>query len=509
MAELRYRGNLASSKFPFLAKNQGRTVIIPSGDNTFNRAVTSATNNGDVDRDPGIPQIYYCHNVMPYANGYQSIGFLPQIPKLAGYTFTGPVFRMRDPSANRTFITVTTAGFLLYNLAISQWSLLLPFANPTVTVANVNGQTYIYVANVGCYKYDWLGSTWVTVPLTGLTPTAILGITAANGYLIAYDTNTIYWSSTITPTDFVPSQITGAGSSSLEGAKAAITCAIPCNGGFIAYTAENAVSCLYSGNSSFPFNFREIIGAGGVTSQELVVADASSGEQYAYTTSGLQQLSPINATIVHPDLTDFVAGHLFEDFNDTTLEFEYTTITSAMPKKLALVSSRYLVMSYGVSSLTHALIFDLGQKRWGKIKLPHVACFEFESLQGQIVETPRSSIAFLQADGTVYTVDFSLTSMSSNGTIILGKYQYTRQTGLQMNEFYIENNFALVNQLKVYDLPSVDGKSYRVAPGVLLNSDNGLMNYGFREFGINHSILMQGPFDLASLELRFYLAGNR
>ena len=62
MSRITYRANLSAKSFPFLSQNWGRTIIVPQYDNTFNRQVTSSA---DVDADVGIPQIYYCHNVMP------------------------------------------------------------------------------------------------------------------------------------------------------------------------------------------------------------------------------------------------------------------------------------------------------------------------------------------------------------------------------------------------------------------------------------------------------------
>ncbi|MFK5173422.1 hypothetical protein ACI3QN_12985, partial [Propionibacterium freudenreichii] len=81
----------------------------------------------------------------------------------------------------------------------------------------------------------------------------ILGITAYQGYLIAYDTSTIYWSSTLdidyttNTVDFTPSLATGAGSLTLEGARGPITLAIPATFGIAVYTTSNIVSAVYSG----------------------------------------------------------------------------------------------------------------------------------------------------------------------------------------------------------------------------------------------------------------------
>ena len=77
MAQITYRANLSAKSFPFISDNWGRTVIVPQYDNTFNRELSSQE---DSDRDVGIPQAYYMHNVMPTAQGFQSVGWRDRRP---------------------------------------------------------------------------------------------------------------------------------------------------------------------------------------------------------------------------------------------------------------------------------------------------------------------------------------------------------------------------------------------------------------------------------------------
>ena len=46
--------------------------------------VPTVTSKADIDKDIGIPQIYYAHNVMPTNYGYHSIAFSTQIPAVSG-----------------------------------------------------------------------------------------------------------------------------------------------------------------------------------------------------------------------------------------------------------------------------------------------------------------------------------------------------------------------------------------------------------------------------------------
>jgi hypothetical protein len=219
--------------------------------------------------------------------------------------------------------------------------------------------------------------------------------------MIAYSTNAVAWSSLISPTDFTPSLQTGAGGGQVQSIKGVITCGAPTSNGFILYTAQNAVAVLYTNNAQYPFNFNECIGAGGISTLERVTFDSDSGNNYAYTSFGMQVIKAKSAETILADVTDFLAGQYFEDFNEATLAFEYSILTAPMQKKLTFVADRYLVISYGITSLTHALVYDSVQKRMGKLKLNHVACFQYDLLTDLVSDIPRKSIAFVASSGTI------------------------------------------------------------------------------------------------------------
>lgn len=506
MAQITYRANLSAKAFPFLSQNWGRSVIVPQYDNTFNRQVASTE---DTDKDVGIPQIYYCHNVMPHQQGFQSIGYGQLINSVVGITdYFTECFLIRDGDDNKAYLGVTAAGKLYISVG-NVWVLKsITYPAGDITVSYVSGTTYIYIANYGCIKYDFSTGTFVSITLTGLDPTKIIGVAYSAGYLIAYSQTEVSWSSTIDPTDFTPSLVTGAGGGAVENARGAITAVVAHVQGFIVYTTNNAIAALYSGNSRYPFNFREIVASGGLKHLDQVTYDANSGNHYAYTTSGLQLVSTSQTQTILPELTDFISGKLFEDYDEVTGAFSSTTLSATMQKSIAMVSDRYLVISYGIVSLTHALVFDLTTKRWGKLKIPHVKCFEYSIPATQVIETPRESIAFLQQDGTVKIVDFSVTSAGSSGVIALGKYQFVRQRLLQLDEVCIEN----VPQGASFScniLSSFDGKNPTVSVPTLLDSSGLFRRYGTRAIGINHSLILKGAFSLVSLELVFNIHGKR
>lgn len=512
MAQVAYRANLSAKSFPFVSDNFGRTVIVPQYDNTFNRQVSS---DQDSDKDVGIPQIYYCHNVMPHAQGLQSVGYDVVIPPASpAVTNFDLIYAIRDESGYKTYLGITSTGdFYVYTSATgpgnpTEWTYIRTYpAGLLVTVAYVAGITYIYIATQGCIRFDFASNTFVTVTLTGLSVPDTLGVVGAAGYLIAWTKTAVAWSSTIDPTDFVPSLVTGAGGGNVSDMKGTITVCAPHIQGFIVYATENAVASIYSGNARYPFNFRPITNSGGLASPDLLGIDTNTGNHYAYTTYGLQTITTNGAQVNWPEITDFVAGKLFEDFNETTNAFSLTVLSATMRKRLQVVAGRYLIISYGVSGLTHSIVYDIAQKRFGKLKLPHVDVFEYNYPSIAVTETPRQSLGFLQADGTAKVVDFSVNYAGSNGVLVLGKYQFVRSRLLTLDTIDVENVQSSANfDLKVFT--AVDGKNFAVYSPTLLLEDGRLRKYGYDKTGKNHSLCFKGQFHVESLELAFHVHGR-
>lgn len=508
MSQITYRANLSAKAFPFISENFGRSIIVPQYDNNFNRQLTSPD---DVDKDVGIPQLYYCHNVMPHPQGMQSIGYTPILS--GGLTNINRIFTLRDSGDNKAYLAIDTAG----NFYISSggpWVLrgIYPVAaNNLVTTAFVSGTTYIYIQNFGCLYYNFGSFLFSAVTLVGLVVTgvgAIIGICPSAGYLVAWSATAVAWSSTLDPTDFVPSLVTGAGGGSVEGAKGSINLCVPHLLGFIVYTAANAVAALFSGNSRFPFNFREIVASGGVASSDLIAYDANSGNHYAYTTSGFQLISTSQSQTAYPDLTDFIAGKLFEDFDEVTNTFSTVVLTGTMLKRVAVISDRYMCISYGVNSFTHCIVYDLIEKRYGKLKITHTVIFEYQIPSAVITETPRQSIGILKADGSISVVDFSVSSLNSSGVALFGKYQFVRPRVLQLDEIALEN-IRVGATFSLTDMYTLDGKTYLYSTPTLDLSSGLFRRYKCRIVGLNHSLLFKGGFEVCSLVLTFNLHGKR
>lgn len=514
--QIPFRANIQTSIFPLLSQLSTQTVIVPERDQTYIPNVNPADSVAPVDR--GIPQLFYAHNVMPSTYGFQSVGYIQQYPAVGAVAIDN-AYLVISTEKVRTYVAVDyTVARTIYFLSQSGvWQ--VPAGAPTgltpnnrVSVATVNGVTYICVAEIGVYKYTIGNNTLTKIALTGLADSGVRGIVATNGYLVTWSRTGVAWSSINDPTDFEPSDVSGAGAGEVQDAEGDIVYCQKTSYGFIVYTTNNAISVTYSGNGTFPFNFKSISAAGGIATSDMVAVE-SVGTQYAYTTNGLQQVYHTGGKTILPAVTDFLAGQIFEDFDEATNTLLTSYFSTTMRKKLTLVSDRYLVISYGISQaaeMTHALVIDVLQTRMGKVKIKHNACFELRNLAPESVETPRRSIAFLQANGTVQVLDFNMGNVATSGVMMLGKYQVARkfQTSLQGAEF---ENIPDPDKVEILSLMSYDGKNFQRIEPLIHNADksDGLLQaYDCDLEAKNHSILIKGNFNLIAPVFHFKLGGD-
>ena len=528
MTQQVYRGNLSAKSFPFLTDFQGQTVIMQGNDNTFSRYLTSAV----ADKDLGMPVVFYMHNCIPGSYGFQSVGYDLEIPPLSptqlatqftsaivlfsnvlGTSTNGPLFYFA-PKSDGTHYT--------YVLGTAVWQAIsnsVPYTpGLEISYATVQGISYIFFPGIGCYKWDSVLNQLISVTLTALTISGILGITAYQGYMVAYNEDSVYWSSTldIDPTtnsvDFTPSLVTGAGNINPEGARGPITCVLPSTFGMAVYTTDNIVSAVYSGNSRYPFNFKQVVSSGGLSSQNLVAYNANTGNHYAYTTAGFQEVTATNTTTCFPDMTDFLAGGTLEDFDESTMTFTQTQLTLPMVKRIAGIAERYFVVSYGISSLTHAIIYDMTQERFGKVKIDHVCCFEYQYLKPSLSDAPRKSIAFLQADGTVYILNPEVNNPDSAGVFIWGKFQYVRSRLTTMEEVRIQQVGTQQSATLWNFYTTTSGTLQSCSAEQLYDAtpdDETVKVFKTHRSAKSHTFCLVGGFNINSYELVFHNHGRR
>jgi len=510
MALITHRINLDSATFPLLSELLGRTVIVRGSDQTHPQ--TFAT---QIASDP--PQLYYAHNVLPTPYGYQSIGFSPFIASTIYTDFIGVVTLREAATGLTALLGLTKTGRLLIStLAIPAWTEIVTsnasvVRGLTITVAFVHGITYVYFYKLGCYRYDFTLGQLIPVTLLGLETTAIRGIVSSNGYMLAFgDANAIAWSSVLDPTDFIPSLATGAGAGLIEGAQGETIAAIAVQNGIIFLNATNATSASYQSNGRYPFMFNTVVGCGGLSDPKFAAyLSLDSTAAYAYTTSGLQAINTKQAEFITPEITEFLSGRRLEDFNEDTLAFSVTTPANVIKKKLAWIADRYLIVSYGDELLTHALVIDILLSRVGKLKIDHVAVFEFTLYDQTVFETPKKSIGILKADGSIVVVDTDISATNSNGVAVLGKYQYVRERRLQLQSVTVENIHGS-GTFDLYNMITNDGKTLQTPMlGYDIGNTGLSKTYNFNADGINHTLLAKGRFNLVSGLLSFNISGKR
>ena len=544
MAEIVLRTNLSAANFPLVSDWQGRTIIIPRFDQNFQKSAIFA--GADDDRDVGIPQVFYLENCMPTEQGFQSIGYDEALEPSTLEPNFDSLFTLRDANQNITLWSPAGGLNYVYGSPDFTWSSISPVAgvqsSTVVTSTYLKGVQYCYYGNIGAYVYDAVLQQFTATPLTGLIPTVIKGLTSSNNYLIAWDLDSIYWSSLVDPTDFVPSLSTGAGAITPSDIKGGIVVCLQISGGFIIYTTANAVSATYTGNVRNPWIFKEVANSGGITSPQQVSYEANLLQHYALTTSGLQKLDKNQAVVEDAQISDFLNGRTFEYWDRTLNAPVQQYLSAPMQLKLAVVANRYLVLSYGVNALTHALVYDIPMKRWGKLKIDHVDCFTYTQpnifglvsytglinselpyfqledisytqllLRTESQAVPKKSIGFLRQDGSITVLDFDLTT-ACDAVFMLGKYQFERTSIVTLLSVETENTVppggAGSTELRV--LSSLRGKVFtsNLPPRYTENEGEQIRSF-FRVTAMNHSIVWLGTFNLNSLILTMLKAGAR
>lgn len=599
MADVTYRANLSAVSIPLISEEFGRTIIVKQQDQNF---VPTVVSKSDQDKDIGIPQAYYGHNIVPTNYGYKSVGYALQIPGIAGVDDFHMVIPFFDSTGDKRYLGITEAGVLYTASSLEgAWSLLpnifskaVLTADPTntgngtvnsmqvlagavpkvydiamtsataytvkiggtleatgtvgtlytsadgltsftviagstafavadafslattpatftgaISYATVSGNTYMCVAGVGIFAYSYAEDTLYTVVPAGIDVDALLGVTSAGGYLVVYADTAVAWCSLLDVMDFIPSLTTGAGGGSVEGARGAIRKLVGVAGGFIVFTSSNAVGAAISGNSRYPFVFKEISNCGGLTDLTLCTEEADAAAVYAFTTNGLQQVTLQKASTTAPEITDFLSGMHFEDFDVNTISFIRQRLSSPLKKQLAYIAGRYLLLSYGINDLTHAIYYDTALQRYGRLRVDHRIVISYGFLDADSADSPKKQVGFLLRDGTLKLLDFSINAYVDDSVLILGKFQYVRSRRLQLDGVDVETvdsdaDFTLL------DLPSPNGKSYgNPVAGYLAENVDGLRSYNFRTTALNHSLVCLGAFRLSSVILNFNVHGAR
>lgn len=389
------RVNLAAAQFPLLSSENGRSVIFASQGESDVDYTTGVSNKFQ----GSIPQPIYLSNILPTTKGLTSVKLPVDAEPLALDINLPPetnLYIIRDEEDRRVYYLANPRYNYIYDPTDGIWvSHPIPDADGTevVTIAYLKERTYIYVENIGCYEYNILNKTFTEVILQALTPTVINGISTGGGLLIAYDDNTIYWSSNTDPTDFFPSLITGAGSTKILSLKSIITLCSAVADGFIIYTAHNAVLAASTGDLTIPFLYREVDNFTGISGIASTSYGSSADTQYCWTSAGLIKVIGSSAGIIYPEVTEFLASRIIEEFNYETNTLDIKIFDKPVITKVRTIGNRFFTVSYGDPNgafFSNILIYDLPLQRWGKLEADHIDVFDYA------VTTPYTAERFNQ-----------------------------------------------------------------------------------------------------------------
>jgi hypothetical protein len=526
-----YRANLSSATFPMTIAESGRTVIIPGPDQNFDRRVDPEGEQ----KDAGIPQALYMENVLPTPNGYQSVGYktLAALPP-AGYvgpgtpTVRGELYLYVESGAVagifRRFLVLFRSGasfsdvdaiatsFTSATFAWTQCTGTIPRSlNEFLSCAKVIDKTYVFdgtkLYEVTNPSADILNFTDVSASVTGITLTDVICIWAtANYLLVARKDGKILWSSLTTPTDFVSSLVSGAGSIDPNDLKTNVKFVKEAVNGFYIYTESGVVFGQYTGNARYPFKFSAVLNSGAYTSSYQVFGDSRSNTQVAIDNTGnVRFISGNIAQLEAPELSNFLERtKQADEFNLSTFIFSLASVASSL--RLTYVLDKYICIKFTVGTSTYFCVYDTALRRYGKLK---VAGNLYTDLKNFYVFGTEEGDAGYQAGLDIYNTDFP-----ANGAILLGKFQYVRSRVMQMEEIEIEGpqNTAVVPSpaFSVVLMPSTDGRNFDApVPLTARSISGGLATYDCHRTAKNHSILIKGAFSINTLQLRFVPGGER
>lgn len=524
MAQISYRANLSSAIFPLSLSLAGATVVVPGPDNNYDRRVDPEGEQ----KDAGIPQAAYLENVIPTANGYQSVGYEILGPSAPGVTFnanfkpyrvavidgytylfgtilgTDIVYRTSDP------------GLSLWSDATATWSAFAGFpyiegfgSYNTLSQAIVRGTHYIYVRNGNAFgSVSGVTLTDLSGSVTGISVADINSITTSNNYLIAIlNDGSIAWSSTTTPIDFTVSLVSGAGAITPEAVRGDIVAAHTIPEGFILYTESNSVLARYTGNARYPWKFTELPNSGGHASERLIAAPKDSASHFTINAQGsITQISADGATRIAPEVSTYLRtfSASYDLYNKTTRTFD-TTPAHLSAYEIMFLANRYLIVQFQPSGSSPiapkcTIFYDILLRRYGRLGALPVFFWD-----------DSSHIYCLTTTGKVCQLEFDIhnddASVLWDSVLALGKFKYVRSRRLEVDEVIVTGELPSITSAI---LSSINGSLPNTGTAMVASSSNiEQVVYPVRAEGDWHIVSILGRFSLSSFEMTFHLGGSR
>lgn len=519
MAQIPYRANLSAAIFPMTLARAGRSVIVPQADQNFDRRVDPQGEQ----KSAGIPQIIYGENILPTADGYQSVGYETGAnfgPIAPGFNWS--IITVNAPFAQAKSVTLAV-GVNEVRLVDTGASVPITGTPPVgplnfVSTATVRGVCYLHVGNQ-IYTYTNVGLTNITATFTPVgILTNLVNICGAFNYLILLKSDgTINWSSTTTPTDFTPSLVSGAGSGAIVGNLGTTLYLRQNPTGFYVYCRGNVINVAYTGNNRYPWRFTPIPDSEGISTDGQIAGDSTDSRNFILSNAGaIYEIAPTSASLIAPELSEVLTRMNYAD------EFNYTTNTFTVAAtsyfltgaRISVVLNRFIFVTNPVRGI--AIVYDISLQRYGRLKVAHSHVIDTDATAGAAAR----DIVFVDSAAGITRImeqDINNSAVSMQGVLVLGKFQYARSRFLCLDEVSIESAqlSSLVSpsnrNFSVLAIPTLDGKTFQTAQPlyeVIDSSTGAVMSYNSTAEGRNVSLLIKGAFDLTSVELMFHLGGD-
>src|SRR5690348_7138059 len=120
MAQQISRGNLSAARFPLVSSFHGRTIILPQYDMNYQKNTVFA--GADQDKDIGVPQVFYMHNVMPTEQGYQSVGFTTALNGVADAEDFDQAITVLDANGNKYLFVPAGGKNYIFDAPVLDWA---------------------------------------------------------------------------------------------------------------------------------------------------------------------------------------------------------------------------------------------------------------------------------------------------------------------------------------------------------------------------------------------------
>ena len=214
------------------------------------------------------------------------------------------------------------------------------------------------------------------VALTGIDATQITSLTSSISYLVATDTDTIYYSSPLNPLYWTPNGTGvdyGAGATNVLALRSPINFIVSAKDGFYIFTGTNIIYAAYTNNPDIPWYFTEVDNSSGVFDQYNALSDVNTGTFIVWSTVGIGFLEGATLTYSFPEVTELLSGSTYEYWDYDTKQVVRET-RAKIDGRIQFVNKRFLCVSYGKADTfeySYLLVYDTLLRLWSRISVPH------------------------------------------------------------------------------------------------------------------------------------------